>query len=257
MKRRVAFALFCILGFCPLTVGAETALLFTADQAQQGALLFAQQCAACHGADVEGGAGPALKGPAFREMAATQNLTVKSLLDVVSRSMPMTAPGSLKPEEYAALVAFILQQSGYQPGTQPLTAASEGLDKIALGAGAAPAAGGQAMRMASSGVYTDAQVARGKQFYADTCAQCHGGDADGGEEGPPLVGTSFMAKWGALPVGAVHAYIDKNMPPGNAGALGAGQEADIVALLLSKNNFPAGATPLPSDPAGLNAIAWK
>ena len=97
----------------------------------------------------------------------------------------------------------------------------------------------------------------GRALYAEHCAQCHGGDADGGEEGPPLTGPSFMRRWGASPVGAVHAFIDKEMPPGNAGALGAVQETDIVAFVLWKNGFPPGGTALPNDPAGLNAIGWK
>jgi hypothetical protein len=58
-------------------------------------------------------------------------------------------------------------------------------------------------------------------------------------------------------VGTVHAFIDKNMPPGNGGALGAVSEASVVAYILFKNNFPAGSTPLPADPAGLNGIALK
>jgi mono/diheme cytochrome c family protein len=237
---------------------AQDAALYTTPQAGQGAALYARQCAACHGADVEGGTGPALKGPAFTEMAAGQHLTAKSLLDRISSSMPMTAPGSLKPEDYAALMAFLLQQSGYPAGSRPLSQddanlASLDLGKNSSGKPSQPAA----LRLASSGVYTDAQVARGKQFYADTCAQCHGGDANGGEEGPPLVGPSFMARWGALPVGAVHAFIDKNMPPGNAGALGAVQESDIVSFLLWKNGFASGPTALPADPVGLNGIGWK
>jgi mono/diheme cytochrome c family protein len=198
-------------------------------------------------------------------MGAAQHLTPKSLLDVISQTMPMTAPGSLKPEEYASLVAYILQRSDYPAGSQALSKDSARLGDLALGIdpkaspAAAPASASAApvMRPASSGVYTDAQAARGKVFYADNCAQCHGGDADGGEDGPPLTGPSFMGRWGALPVGAVHAFIDKNMPPGNAGALGAVQEADIVAFVLSKNGFSPGAAALPTDPAGLNGIAWK
>ncbi len=234
--------------------------LYTAAQAQTGAAIFANQCAGCHGADLGGLAGPALTGPAFHQMAATRGLNGATLLDAISRTMPLTAPGKLQPEEYAALVAFILQRSGYPAGNQPLTKDSAGLSALNLaldpsGRPAAPPAPPQvATRPASGGVYTAAQAARGKGFYSDNCLQCHGAELEGVEDAPPLAGKPFMAHWGGQPVGAVHAFIDKNMPPGNGGALGAVSEADVVAYILSRNGFAAGTTPLPSDPTGLSAI---
>jgi mono/diheme cytochrome c family protein len=241
---------------------AQNAALYTAAQAAEGAALYATQCAACHGAQLEGIAGPALTGTAFHQMAAAQQLTAKSLLDVVSTTMPMTAPGTLTAEQYASLVAFILQRNNYPAGGTPLAKDNPALAGLALGAdssapgspnGSPPAAA----RLASQGVYTPHQLAEGKAAYNDNCIQCHGGELEGVEDAPPLSGKPFISKWGGLPVGAVHAFIDKNMPPGNGGALGPNQEASVVAYILSKNNFPAGPTSLPSDPAGLNAILLK
>jgi S-disulfanyl-L-cysteine oxidoreductase SoxD len=244
--------------------------LYTNTQAQQGATIYRNQCAACHGAELEGAVGPALTGTAFRQMAAAEHLTPKTLLDVISQTMPTTAPGVLKPEDYASLVAYILQRSGYPAGDQTLKKGSANLDSLdlsldltkdAAGASASqpvpavPAAA--AMRLASAGVYTDAQAVRGKAFYSDTCLQCHGGELEGVEEDPALAGRVFLSHWGKSSVGALHAYIDKTMPPGNGGALGAVAEADVVAYILSRNGFPAGSTPLPADPAGLNGIALK
>jgi predicted outer membrane repeat protein len=266
MKRLAAIVLAWSVCFFPRVGVAQDAALFTSSQAQQGGALYASQCAACHGAQLEGNVGPALAGTAFHQMAAAQHLTPKSLLDVISTTMPMTAPGTLKPDQYASIVAFILQRSGYPAGGQPLSKTSTNLDSLDLGSdlAAASAPGQQSaaapatpMRTASQGVYTNAQMAEGKAFYSDNCIQCHGGELEGVEDAPPLAGKPFMSKWGGLPVGAVHAFIDKNMPPGNGGALGAVQEAAVVAYILSKNNFPAGATPLPADPAGLNGIQLK
>ena len=266
MGRLVSTTVFCssaiavAVGLLPFSEAAQDAALYTGAQAQQGAALYAGQCAICHGAQLEGGAGPALTGAAFHQMAAVQQLTAKSLLDVVSTTMPMTAPGTLKPEQYAFVVAFILQRSGYPAGDKPLAKDNEGLVGLDLGRDLAAAQQGAAAptaRMASQGVYTEGQRAQGQAFYSDNCLQCHGGELDGVEDAPPLAGKLFLSKWGGLPVGALHAFIDKNMPPGNGGALGAVSEAAVVAYILSKNNFPAGPGALPADPAGLNGIILK
>ena len=225
-------------GVCSVTSAAQDVTAYAASQAQQGAALYRQQCAVCHGDALEGGAGPALKGIAFDAMAAREHLTPRSLLEVMTRTMPMSAPGSLKQQDYAALTAFIVQQSGVL-------------------ADEAPPSNDGATRMASQGVYTEAQRAQGKAFYSDHCIQCHGGELDGVEDAPHLTGRLFIGKWGGLPVGALHAFVDKSMPPGNGGALGAVSEAAVVAYILSRNGFPSGSMPLPADPAGLNAIVMK
>ena len=43
-------------------------------------------------------------------------MTAATLLDVIANTMPQSDPGSLKPEEYAAVTAYILQQNGYPAG---------------------------------------------------------------------------------------------------------------------------------------------
>lgn len=94
--------------------------LFTADQAQAGATVYVQACASCHGAALESGTAPTLKGAAFAERAAAQGMTAQSLYDVVAFTMPQVDPGGLTPEQYTAVVAFILQQNGYPAGAAPL-----------------------------------------------------------------------------------------------------------------------------------------
>jgi hypothetical protein len=72
-------------------------------------------------------AAPALKGSAFGEMATAQGLTAAALLDVVTNTMPQSDPGSLKPEEYNAVTAYILQQNGYPAGTAALAPGAAGI----------------------------------------------------------------------------------------------------------------------------------
>ncbi len=131
---RRSFMMLVIAAGLPAAAFAQGAkpALYTADQANQGAAVYAQACAACHGSQLEGVAAPALKGPPFGDMANAQALTADGLLDVVSSTMPQSDPGSLKPEEYSAVVAYILQQNGYPAGTTPLAKGAPGLKETKI-----------------------------------------------------------------------------------------------------------------------------
>ena len=111
--------------------GAKPAL-YTEAQANAGATVYAQTCAACHGSQLEGVAAPALKGPPFGDMANAQSLTVDTLLDVIANTMPQSDPGSLKPEDYAAVTAYILQQNGYPASSAPLAKNAAGLKETKI-----------------------------------------------------------------------------------------------------------------------------
>jgi len=118
-----------LIAALPHLAGAQGAkpALYTADQATAGAAVYSQACAACHGAQMEGVAAPALKGSNFGEMATAQGLTADALLDVIANTMPQSDPGSLKPDEYAAVTAYILQQNGYPAGATALAKGAAGL----------------------------------------------------------------------------------------------------------------------------------
>jgi mono/diheme cytochrome c family protein len=106
--------------------GAKPAL-YTAEQAQAGATIYAQACATCHGGALEGGSAPALKGADYNGRAAAQGATPQSLHDVVVNTMPQTDPGGLKPEEYNAVVSYLLQQNGFPAGTAALAPGAPGM----------------------------------------------------------------------------------------------------------------------------------
>jgi len=77
---------------------------YTAAQVQSGATIYKKQCLSCHGARLQGVAGPALTGPAF----AHSNLNVGQTYAIVTKQMPLTAPGSLSKSDYAAVMAYML-----------------------------------------------------------------------------------------------------------------------------------------------------
>jgi quinoprotein glucose dehydrogenase len=111
-----------------------------------------------------------------------------------------------------------------------------------------------AARSTWDGVYTRAQAARGKDVYARQCLDCHGDDLEGDPENPPLATPAFVYKWNSLTVGDLFERIHRDMPPGNRGTLTRQKAADLVAFLLSFNQFPAGDRDLPADLAALRQI---
>jgi mono/diheme cytochrome c family protein len=86
----------------------------------QGAALYAQKCASCHGEKGEGGLGPALAGGQGTLKAPAQPVqTVGSywpyptmVFDYVRRAMPYAQPKSLTNDEVYAAVAYIFSING-------------------------------------------------------------------------------------------------------------------------------------------------
>lgn len=100
------------------------------------------------------------------------------------------------------------------------------------------------------GVYTSAQADRGRGFYNEHCANCHGGNLQGGEY-RALTGDRFWTSWQEATVDRLLGHVSTNMPHSEDGSLkgtlGASVYADIVAYILSRNDFPAGSSPLTAD----------
>jgi mono/diheme cytochrome c family protein len=110
-------------------------------------------------------------------------------------------------------------------------------------------------RNAWNGVFTADQAAQGKTLFEAKCAICHGADMTGAEMAPPLAGGMFLGNWAGESAGALFVRIHNAMPANDPGSLSNAEAALALAYILSFNQFPAGATPLPSDEAALNQIA--
>lgn len=94
------------------------------------------------------------------------------------------------------------------------------------------------------GVYTEAQATRGQMAYGPSCAGCHALAAEGKA---PLAGDAFWKSFAQKTVGDLLEFVSANMPNGTPGSLSASTYADIVALILKSNGFPAGNTELARD----------
>src|SRR5215471_20618808 len=106
------------------------------------------------------------------------------------------------------------------------------------------------------GVYTADQAKRGEPLYGQYCASCHGPDLAGGEMAPGLTGGEFSSNWNDLSLGDLFERIRVSMPQNSPGSLSRQQNADILAFVLSKGNFPAGTTELPGTTDVLNTIKF-
>src|SRR5215204_4080148 len=110
----------------PLSVAAQAQAtksandgVYTADQAKRGDALYKEQCATCHGDNLEGsGPMPPLAGKDF-----LTNWSGKSLGDLyekIQTTMPATAPGTLMPAQTADLLAFVLKSCKFPAGSTAL-----------------------------------------------------------------------------------------------------------------------------------------
>ena len=103
--------------------------------AKEGAPLYAQKCAACHGATGSGGRAPQLiktdstaaagkeppcLAPCIRgaNVMAIHSPYATTIWDYINRGMPFGKEGSLKPDEVYALTAFLLYKNGIIPEDQ-------------------------------------------------------------------------------------------------------------------------------------------
>ncbi len=91
---------------------------YSTQQAAQGAALFKQKCVVCHGAQLQGGAGPALKGNQF--FLRYKGKPLSALWSTIHTQMPLNDPGTLTQAQSLSLVAYVLQQNGFPAGASPI-----------------------------------------------------------------------------------------------------------------------------------------
>ena len=112
----------------------------------------------------------------------------------------------------------------------------------------------QSQRSVWDGVFTADQATRGQARYREVCASCHGEMLEGGESAPPLAGGAFLANWNTLTVGDLFDRTRSTMPQNKPGSLNREASAEILAYILSANQFPAGNTALPQASEVLREI---
>lgn len=104
-------------------------ITFTAPQAIGGNGNYQRACASCHGAALEGSAGPALSGASFSWL----DRPVADLHAYIQDLMPADAPGSLSDAQVSTIIAFMAQQHGMEAGDQPIPTDPAELESVRFG----------------------------------------------------------------------------------------------------------------------------
>ena len=93
--------------------------IYTEAQAKRGETIYTGSCASCHGPDLSGdGQTPGLVGREFN--MDWNDLSMSDLFDRTRATMPADAPGTLKPEQAADVIAFLLQKGRFPAGQTEL-----------------------------------------------------------------------------------------------------------------------------------------
>jgi mono/diheme cytochrome c family protein len=97
--------------------------VYTAAQAERGQSVYRSKCASCHAPN------------RFTDDFFYQSFAGKPLwemFDVISDSMPEDNPGSLKKEEYADVIAYLLQLNKFPAGEAELPTDKDALSAILM-----------------------------------------------------------------------------------------------------------------------------
>jgi S-disulfanyl-L-cysteine oxidoreductase SoxD len=103
--------------------------VYAADQAQQGKVIYQNQCGMCHGAALEGkGRNSPLAGSEF-----LNNWTGQTVADLFMKTvvmMPAMDPGTMNLRDTAAVLAYILSANKFPAGKAELPSDQQSLEMI-------------------------------------------------------------------------------------------------------------------------------
>jgi mono/diheme cytochrome c family protein len=103
--------------------------IYTEAQAARGQKIYADSCTSCHSDDLSGsGQAPPLTGKEFN--MDWIDLAMSDLFDRTRGTMPADKPGTLKPEQAADVIAYLLQKATFPAGQTELPADAAALKDI-------------------------------------------------------------------------------------------------------------------------------
>ena len=97
--------------------------VYSNEQAKRGLKVYKKSCLKCHHPKQ-------FAGPAYMDSWA--GARIYDLLEVVRRTMPTENPGSLKRDQYVAIIAFLLKINSFPPGEKMMSSKSDDLKQIRI-----------------------------------------------------------------------------------------------------------------------------
>jgi alcohol dehydrogenase (cytochrome c) len=103
--------------------------IFTAAQVARGKAAYAEGCASCHGAALEGGAAPSLVGAQFERSWEHPKVTLDDMFFLQRTTMPPRGTATISPEDHAAIFAYVLSMNGYEAGSNAVSPGAPALQQ--------------------------------------------------------------------------------------------------------------------------------
>lgn len=145
----------------------------------EGKEVYAANCVACHGANLEGGIGPNLADDEWIHGGEPDEIAAIVSEGVAAKGMPAWG-ALLGPDKVSKVTAFVVSKKGTQPTSAAPTPAA------AAGASAEAQAEPAEVEAFDPADITDEILAAGEEVYKTNCAVCHLEDMTG-QVGPSLV----------------------------------------------------------------------
>jgi mono/diheme cytochrome c family protein len=204
----------------------------TQDELEQGARLYAENCAVCHGPNGEGRVGATLAKdwPSIRPDLRVKDTIVNGVSGSPMPAWSQQKGGPLTDEEIEALVAYILSWETGGPRVPP----------------PAPTVTPRPPITPAPGVQGDPN--RGAVVYDQNCAVCHGPNGEG------RVGATLAKVWPSIrPDLRVKGTVENGVPgspmpawsQGKGGPLSDQDVNDVVAFIVSWSPPAVAETPTP------------
>jgi mono/diheme cytochrome c family protein len=128
-------AVFFLLFVCAVAAQANRTVwdgVYTVPQAERGKFDYMESCAQCHGEDLSGGGDAVMDPPPPLKVEnfGVGRRDLGNLYDFMRAQMPGNAPGSLPRAVYADILAYLLRENSYPPGSVELPDDSDALSRI-------------------------------------------------------------------------------------------------------------------------------
>lgn len=107
--------------------------VYSTEQATRGRTTYQVYCASCHQDDLSGGGSFGMEeAPALVRDDFMLGRDLNNVFVFIRANMPADNVGTLSPDAYLDVLAFVLQQNGFPAGMQPLPAQADALKAIRI-----------------------------------------------------------------------------------------------------------------------------